>query len=293
MHLHVLKPAPHIYAFYDGRVAGYRFMAQSNWVDDGALSLGIASYAIVDGHEALVYDTHVSLDHARFIRRTLEEAGVTAITVVLSHWHLDHVAGNAVFADCPIISNVRTLAHLQQNQAGIEDGSYHGPPALAPLVLPSQTFDGRLLLKVGRIAVELITCNIHSDDATVAWLPDEGLLLAGDTVEDTVTYVDDPKAFPFHLQDLERLWELQPVRLLPNHGDPDIIALGGYEKTLIRATQQYIRMLQHCVRDTGLRGKGLADLIHGPLAAGWVNLYEPYEQIHRQNLERVLTAELS
>ena len=36
-----------------------------NWVDQGALSLGIASYAIVDGGEALVYDTHVSVEHAR------------------------------------------------------------------------------------------------------------------------------------------------------------------------------------------------------------------------------------
>ena len=48
-HLRVLHPAEGIRAFYDGRVEGYRFADGPNWVDDGALALGIASYAIVDG----------------------------------------------------------------------------------------------------------------------------------------------------------------------------------------------------------------------------------------------------
>jgi cyclase len=52
-HLRVLRPAPNIYAFYDGRVEGYRFAEGENWVDEGALSLGIASYAIVDGMHAV------------------------------------------------------------------------------------------------------------------------------------------------------------------------------------------------------------------------------------------------
>ena len=95
-HLRILEPHPNILAFYDGRVPGYRFAQGDNWIDDGALSLGIASYAIVDGAEALVYDTHVSLAHARAIRETLSARGVTKFTVVLSHWHLDHIAGNVV-----------------------------------------------------------------------------------------------------------------------------------------------------------------------------------------------------
>ena len=74
-HLRVLRPYPHIYAFYDGRVAGHRFAEGPNWVDDGAISLGIASYAIVDGDEALIYDTHVSVEHHRPRSQTLETKG--------------------------------------------------------------------------------------------------------------------------------------------------------------------------------------------------------------------------
>ena len=67
-HLRILHPAAGIQAFYDGRVDGYRFAAEPNWVDDGALSLGIASYALVEGDEALIYDTHVSVPYAQLIR---------------------------------------------------------------------------------------------------------------------------------------------------------------------------------------------------------------------------------
>ena len=62
-HARVLRLSERLLGFYDGRVAGDRFAPQSNWVDDGALSLGICSYALVDGADAIVYDTHVSAAH--------------------------------------------------------------------------------------------------------------------------------------------------------------------------------------------------------------------------------------
>lgn len=293
VHLRVLRPAPNIYAFYDGRVEGYRFAEAENWVDDGALSLGIASYAIVDGADALVYDTHVSVEYAAAIRRILTETGVRNFTVVLSHWHLDHVAGTGAFADCKVISNKRTLDHLAQRKAAIESGTSSGPPAIKPLILPTETFEGRMELQVGGLTIDLVEANIHSDDATVLWLASERILLAGDTLEDTVTYVGEPENFDIHLADLDRLWALDPERILPNHGDPEIIALGGYKKTFIRANQQYIRMLKRCVAEPDLRSKPLRDIITGPLEAGWVNLFEPYEAIHRQNIDVVLAARLS
>ena len=292
-HLRVFRPAPSIYAFYDGRVEGYRFAEGDNWVDDGALSLGIASYAIVDGDEALIYDTHISEEYGAFLRKTLEAAGVKKFTVVLSHWHLDHVAGTAAFADCPIISNKRTADHLINRKEAIENSAHHGPPAINPLILPTRTFEGSTHLQVGGLHIDLIEANIHSDDATVLWLGSERILLAGDTMEDTITYVGEPENFDIHLKDLDRLWALEPERILPNHGDPEIISLGGYEKTLIRATQQYIRMLKRCVSEPELRAKPLRDIINGPLEAGWVNLFEPYEGIHRQNIDVVLAAKLS
>ena len=57
---------------------------------------------------------------------------------------------------------------------------------------------------------------------------------------------------------------------------------------LIRATQQYLRALQRCRDDEELRETPLRELIAGPLEAGWVHYYEPYEAVHRENLSSVL-----
>ena len=144
--MRLVRPAPNVLGFYDGRVDGVRAWSdESNWLDDGAYALGICSYAIVDGSQALVYDTHISLPHARFIRQTLEAMGVSSISVVLSHWHDDHIAGNEVFQDCDIIANTLTAAALAKNRAEIEGGI----PPIKPLVLPNRTFEGSLDLTVG------------------------------------------------------------------------------------------------------------------------------------------------
>ena len=286
--LRVLRPADGILAFYEGREAGHRFAEEPNWVDLGALELGIASYAIVDGGEALVYDTHVARDRGKAIREAVAAEGAERVTVVLSHWHLDHVAGTEAFDGCEVVANARTDEHLREKRAAIEAGTLEGPPAIDPLVLPTRTFSGAETLRVGGVEVELIQLNIHSDDASVLWLPERRLLLAGDTMEDTITFVDEPQSFDRHLADLDRLWDLAPERILPSHGAPEVIASGGYPRELIRATQQYIRVLGHARENRRLREQGLRELIAGPLRAGWVNYFEPYEAVHRSNLETVL-----
>jgi cyclase len=289
-HLRVSEPSPGVFAFYDGRVPEYRFAPGPNWVDDGALSLGIAGYAIVTGDEALVYDTGVSVEHGGLVREELRRRGTERLTVVLSHWHLDHVAGTEAFAGSEVIANKRTAAHLREKQGRIEAGTLEGPPAIAPLVLPTRTFSGSESITVGEIRVELIEANVHSDDATVLWLPDRRLLLCGDTMEDTVTYVDEPGEFDAHLRDLGRLRELGPDRILPAHGDPDQIAAGGYPAGFNDATQSYIRVLQRMVAEPELREAPLRELIADGLDAGALIWFEPYEAVHRQNVATVLGA---
>jgi glyoxylase-like metal-dependent hydrolase (beta-lactamase superfamily II) len=278
-----------VFAFYDGRVPGYRFAAGPNWVDEGALGLGIASYAIVAGEEALVYDTGVSVEHGSFIREELRRRGAERFTVVLSHWHLDHVAGTEAFTDADVIANERTAEHLREKQAKIEAGELEGPPAIAPLTLPTRTFTGTGSIAIGKIRVELIEANVHSDDATVLWLADRKLLLCGDTMEDTVTYVDEPDEFDAHLRDLERLRDLAPERILPAHGDPDRIAEGGYPAEFNEATRSYIRVLQRMAAEPELRDAPLRELIADSLDAGWLVWFDPYEAVHRQNVATVLS----
>ncbi|HET7417975.1 MAG TPA: MBL fold metallo-hydrolase [Solirubrobacterales bacterium] len=290
-HLRTLRPTPGVLAFYDGRVEGYRFAPQPNWVDEGALSLGTAGFAIVEGDEALVYDTHTTLEHGRWIREALEAEGARRFTVLLSHWHLDHVAGNEAFADCEIVAGARTAELLREHEKEIEAGEHYGWPPISPLVHPARSFEGRTTFRVGERELEAIPVNIHSDDAIVLWDPAQRLLLAGDTVEDTVTYVEEPQHFEAHLRDLDRLLALEPAAILPAHGDPEVIAAGGYGPGLLSATQDYIRLLQRMPDEPQLHDRTLQDLLAEQIGRGDIRYFEPYERVHRENVQTMLAAD--
>jgi glyoxylase-like metal-dependent hydrolase (beta-lactamase superfamily II) len=279
----VLRPHPNVLAFYDGRVAGRRLWSpEPNWIDDGAYELGIASYAIVSGDEALVYDTHISLAHARAVRERLAAEGATKLTVVLSHWHDDHIAGNEVFADCEILSNQTTAEILAEKREHIESMS----PPIKPLVLPTKTFDRETTLRIGELTVELKQFEIHSPDETLMLF--DGLLFAGDALEDTCTYVSEPERLAAHLADLARLKTLPFDRILPNHGAAEIIEAGGYDSGLIDATEAYVRGLLALTPGDPRAKLSLKHFIADDLAAGRAVYFAPYETVHRRNVEQAL-----
>jgi glyoxylase-like metal-dependent hydrolase (beta-lactamase superfamily II) len=282
--LRILEPYPGIFAYYDGRIEGRRLYSNApNWLDDGAYSLGIASYAIVDGVHALVYDTHMSLQHASAIRAHIESLGVTSIQVVLSHWHTDHIAGNEVFADCEIIALGLTAEALVRNRKELETGD----PQILPVVMPNRLFEGRLDLMVGSRRVELHHFDIHSADGNVIWFPKERLLLAGDTLEDTVTYVSEPAHLTTHIRELVRMREWPIHRILPNHGDPERIAAGGYAATLIDANRDYLQRLVAPKEREKAEAMSLKDFIADDLASGAVVYFEPYEAVHQKNTSEI------
>jgi glyoxylase-like metal-dependent hydrolase (beta-lactamase superfamily II) len=277
--LRVLEPYPGLFAYYDGRIPGKRlYSEQPNWLDDGAYSLGIASYSIVRGSEALVYDTHISLSHARFIRSHLEARGVTSIRVVLSHWHDDHIAGNGVFADCEIIALRLTAETLAGHRKEIETGN----PPISPLVMPNRLFDGRLDLVVGPTRIELHHFDIHSADGNVLWLPDNKVLLAGDTLEDTITYIAEPAHIATHIRELQRLQTWPIEHILPNHGDERKIAAGGYGPSLIAANKSYLERLAAAPDRSRV---SLKEFVAPEIAASSIIYFEPYEEIHRRNID--------
>ena len=282
--LRIHKPAPNVIAFYDGRVPGRRmFGAEPNWFDDGAYELGVATYAIVDGGEALVYDTHISVAHAEIIRATLRERGVARPRVVLSHWHADHVAGNAAFADCEILAQPATVELLEANRAGLEGGN----PPIAPLVMPNRPVGDGVVLRVGAVDVTVRHFDIHSRDGTVLYLADTGLLLAGDTLEDPITYVAEPERLDAHLVDLRRLDALGVTSILPNHGAEARIASGGYGPELINATFAYVEALKGIAGSAEKALEPLDALLARDIDTGTLEMFEPYRRVHARNVAKV------
>ncbi len=284
--MRVLEPAPGLVAFFDGRHDESASISDADWVESD-LILGTASYAVVSDGEAIVFDTHLSLDRGRAIRRELESRGAERFTVVLSHWHLDHIGGTAAFADSEVVSSARTTKQLMRHREAIEDGSLWGAPPIDPLILPTLTFDDRLDLKVGDIAVEAIQVNIHSEDATVLWLPGSRTLLAGDTVEDPVTFVDEPESLATHRRDLARLEALGPETILPAHADPERIEKGGFSPAILPATRAYTEKLERARDEPRLRGQSVEEFLEDWVDQAGLSPFGPYEDVHRHNLGQV------
>jgi cyclase len=285
--LQVVQPYEHVLAFYDGRVPGQRVHSDKpNWLDNGAFGLGTAAFAIVDGTSAIVYDTHMSIPHAQRMRRILEQRGIADLRVVLSHWHPDHVAGNAVFEDCEIIANHETARLLEENRDALENGE----PPIQPLVMPNRVFEEELSLTVGELTVHLRRFDIHSIDETVILLPEHRTILAGDTLEDTVTYVTEPDRLDHHLEDLRRLagWDFDTI--LPNHGTLEKIASNGYDRGFITATELYVRKLIALRDHPEWVDQDLRTFAADALATGAIEYFEPYEWVHRSNVQAVLGA---
>jgi len=270
--------------FYAGRGEAAKNTAD-DWVSGAAMKLGIGIYAIHQGNKAVVYDTMTSVAQAQWVKEYLhKKLGIEHFTVIQSHWHLDHVAGNAAFLGHDIIAQDLTRAIMLEKKAALEAGEEWGPPAIKPLVIPNLVFTKRMDVYVGDIKLELYNFNIHTKDANLIYLPKDKILLCGDTLEDTITYMVDIAGLPDHLQGLQDMKAMDVKTIYPNHGNPEVIRQGGYTKTLIDATRQYItRMVNRAHEEKYLESK-LEEYIGDSIEKGWISLWEPYRDVHKMNL---------
>jgi glyoxylase-like metal-dependent hydrolase (beta-lactamase superfamily II) len=291
LNMRVYQINDHLLSFYDGRPAEPTTPpSDHNWADFGALNVGVATYVIHRGDRALVYDTYPSTEQARWVRDYLTKTGIRHFTLVNSHWHLDHVGGNAVYADVDRISTDKTLQRLTAKKAAIEAGTEWGPPAITPLVLPNIGITADTTYFVEDIKVELRPVNIHSEDGLVIFLPNDRILLAGDTLEDTLTFIAEPEQIAEQYKNLQKMKKWNIDRIFPNHGNPAVIANGGYRTTLIDATQDYLRRMVYRAHDPDYLQGSLDDYVHDSVSKGWVSLWWAYREAHEANLAVVAKA---
>jgi len=195
MNIRVFAINDYLTAFYDGRPAlAPQPASVRNWADYGALDVGVATYVIHRGDQALVYDSFPYAEEAKWVRDYLTKGGVKHVTLVNSHWHLDHVGGNAVYSDADRIATNRAIEMLTVEERPRSSPARNGdcPPSIR-LPSPNIGIDSSTHYYVGDIEVELRPVNIHSEDGLVIYLPKDRILLAGDTLEDTVTFIAEPE----------------------------------------------------------------------------------------------------
>jgi len=233
----------------------------------------ISNSAIIDaGDSTIVFDTMLTPRAAEDLAEAARErTGRRPTWAANSHWHLDHVLGNSVFSPLPIYATRRTREILLEKRSELEGELSPekltrdvveierqltvGDPAASPELLdlhrallaeaatlrltpPTHVFEQRFRFPVKR-RVELVSWGSgHTDSDCVLFLPDEGILHAGDLVVAGV-HPSTGSGNPEHwLEVLDEIERLHPERIVPGHGPVSSLEVVGemreYLRTVLR-----------------------------------------------------------
>ena len=277
--------------FYEGRdKAGEPVFGKSdsdNWAQID-MDLGVCCYVLFNGTKAVVFDTLIVPEQARYVRTRLEALGVKEFTVINTHMDMDHTGGNAVFADCEIIALRGTYEALLKHQAVIEEGKLWGPPAVNPLVFPNTLIDADEVRTIAGFELHLLRVDSHQEGGSLCvHIPQYKALIVGDVAEDPAVFANQPQDLLTNIEQTKRLMDLDVDYVFPMHGNPDKIARGCYDKRLIHAAIVYQQRLYDRMEEPGYLDLPLKEFMADLLQDGSINHYEVYDDIHRLNLENI------
>ncbi|BDM74253.1 hypothetical protein HEK616_77400 (plasmid) [Streptomyces nigrescens] len=149
-------------------------------------------------------------------------AGEVAM-VVNTHWHCDHVGGNALLRTrgAAVAAGKPEAEAISRRDPGCCAAEYLDQP-VAPYTVDISLDDGQVL-QLGDTDWEVVRTPGHTPGHLALWQPDERLLVAGDALSDyDVGWVnlalDGPDAAMTALASLQRMADLAPRVILPSHG---------------------------------------------------------------------------
>jgi len=222
--------------------------------------------AVVVGEErAVVLDT---LAHPAHMAGVLDLVDGRPFTVVYTHADWDHAWGTCALGDVNDVvaqgaAAQRFLADVPEELARRRSQEV-GAWADVVLMPPTRTFETELVLELGGVTLELHALPGHTPDCIVGFVPQWGVLLAGDTVETPLPVVNDGAAVAAWVNRLGAWRERADVTtVVPSHGPVG-------DRDLITRTMAYLQAL----------GAGGDSLLLGTLPAF-------YRETHLQNLERM------
>ena len=234
----------------------------------------VGNAGIVDlGDTTLVFDACITAEAARDLAAAATAlTGRPASSLVLSHYHNDHVRGAEVFPGATLIATSRTRdlidtfgreelasdiehggAQLARAAAMADDDDprirsfaayftpyWEGLVASAPhatLRLPEVTFEDRLTLHGTRRTVQVVSLGAaHTPDDAVLVLPDDGVVFCSDLLfVGCHPFLADGEPDGW-LRALEVLAAYAPARFVPGHGPvgsaDDVDALASHIRAL-------------------------------------------------------------
>tara|TARA_B100000767_G_C19751601_1_gene531064 strand:- start:326 stop:2092 length:1767 start_codon:yes stop_codon:yes gene_type:complete len=178
--------------------------------------------AVVTEQGILIFDAFGEVDRAKdFLRDLRKISQAPIIGVVYSHAHGDHVGGVRAFIPAGKESDIPIYAHKNHHRymremtiprgvirgymqmgyllpkniegsIGAGAGKHVGSGAFSFLA-PTVLIDDTLTINVGGIEVELFYAPGDLDDGLSAWVPSEGVLMAGDSAYPMMPIIATPR----------------------------------------------------------------------------------------------------
>jgi glyoxylase-like metal-dependent hydrolase (beta-lactamase superfamily II) len=252
--------------------------------DIGNLYVDGNSVAVINEKGVTVFDTGARLSSARTVLghiRSVTDKPVNRI--INSHWHPDHWSGNEVYARAfpgvEIVATKATRDYMARTvhsmryalRKGVKAHQQAGAAALRieeefvtefehlQPVLPSITFDGRLVMREGPRTIELLTLFGDASSVAAAYLPREKVLLAGDVIIYPLPYTPNGYLISRWLESLRTIRAMDIAAIVPGHGP--VLKDPAYLDLLIELLSQVTEQVGHAL-ESGVLTADLPKALH-------------------------------
>jgi glyoxylase-like metal-dependent hydrolase (beta-lactamase superfamily II) len=182
---------------------------------------------VVGARRAVVWDT---LSHPRNMDPVVPLIGDRDLVIVYSHADWDHIWGTAglPYARARIVAHVRCRERFESDVPLVLTEKQASAPGRwndVVLVPPTETFASEWSVNLGGMNLVLHHLPGHTPDCIVGFIPERGVLLAGDTVETPCPVVPKDSPLESWIAELRRWAADARVRtVVPAHGP-----IGGRE----------------------------------------------------------------
>lgn len=222
---------------------------------------------IIGDDGVMIIDTQATpLMAQKVLERIREITDKPVKYILMSHYHAVRVLGAAAYEAENIIASQKTFEMVVErgqqdweSELGRFPRLFEGHESIPGLTWPTIVFDGKITVDLGNRKVEIWSPGRgHTQGDTIAWLPEEKILYAGDLVE----YGATPYTGDAHLADwpatLQALRDLKPNKLVPGRGDA-LHSPAQCEEALSE-TQAFVTELYACAQDGVAKGLELKDI---------------------------------
>ncbi len=174
--------------------------------------------------------------------------------VVMTHADYDHHWGNSYFEgrNHLLIASEASRERVLTQQAELDEmnAATEGRFASVRLVTPHVGISAPATLDGGDLTIRLVPTPGHTPDHLALYIPELGIVFAGDTAERPLPEIWESASLPLLRASLQTLVDLNPTMVVPSHGGTTDVAI----------LADNLRMLEEIERRVS-RGETTDDLI--------------------------------